>query len=162
MIPDGDFVRWPRKLLRQSDLFTGLSCVVRSYNKYIGPVRFRGLNRNAGSCAHLSGTRTGLEGNVLGLFGKRKTAQMLGIDISSTTIKLIELSQSGIAIRSSPLRSRHCPRARSLKRTSTTPKRWPPPCAACIPGRDQKQTGLRRGCRVIGHHKDPADAGGAQ
>ena len=32
---------------------------------------------------------------MLGLFGKRKTAQMLGIDISSTTIKLIELSQSG-------------------------------------------------------------------
>jgi len=32
---------------------------------------------------------------VLGLFGKRKPSQMLGIDISSTTIKLIELSRSG-------------------------------------------------------------------
>lgn len=33
--------------------------------------------------------------SVLGLFGKRKPSQMLGIDISSTTIKLIELSRSG-------------------------------------------------------------------
>jgi type IV pilus assembly protein PilM len=32
---------------------------------------------------------------VLGLLTKRKQAQMLGIDISSTTIKLIELSRVG-------------------------------------------------------------------
>jgi len=32
---------------------------------------------------------------VLGLLGKRKKSQLLGVDISSTTIKLIELSQSG-------------------------------------------------------------------
>ena len=32
---------------------------------------------------------------MLGLLGKRKQSQLLGVDISSTTIKLIELSQSG-------------------------------------------------------------------
>lgn len=32
---------------------------------------------------------------MLGLLGKRKKSQLLGVDISSTTIKLIELSQSG-------------------------------------------------------------------
>ena len=32
---------------------------------------------------------------MFGLFGKRKSTQMLGIDISSTTVKLIELSVSG-------------------------------------------------------------------
>lgn len=32
---------------------------------------------------------------MLGLFGKRKHTQMLGVDISSTTVKLIELSVSG-------------------------------------------------------------------
>ena len=32
---------------------------------------------------------------MFGLLGKRKQTQMLGVDISSTTVKLIELSQSG-------------------------------------------------------------------
>lgn len=32
---------------------------------------------------------------MFGLFGKRNKAQMLGIDISSTTVKLLELSRSG-------------------------------------------------------------------
>ncbi len=32
---------------------------------------------------------------MLGLFSKRNTTQMLGVDISSTTVKLIELSRSG-------------------------------------------------------------------
>lgn len=32
---------------------------------------------------------------MLGLFGKRKNAPMLGIDISSTTVKLLELSKNG-------------------------------------------------------------------
>jgi len=36
---------------------------------------------------------------VLGLFGKRKPTQMLGVDISSTTVKLIELSTSGERLR---------------------------------------------------------------
>jgi len=36
---------------------------------------------------------------VLGLFGKRKQTQMLGVDISSTTVKLIELSASGERLR---------------------------------------------------------------
>ena len=36
---------------------------------------------------------------MLGLFGKRKPTQMLGVDISSTTVKLIELSTSGERLR---------------------------------------------------------------
>ena len=36
---------------------------------------------------------------MLGLFGKRKQTQMLGVDISSTTVKLIELSASGERLR---------------------------------------------------------------
>ena len=36
---------------------------------------------------------------MLGLFGKGKSAQVLGLDISSTTVKLLELSQTGGAYR---------------------------------------------------------------
>ena len=32
---------------------------------------------------------------MLGILGKKKATQVLGLDISSTTVKLLELSESG-------------------------------------------------------------------